>query len=155
MAEREILTTETVAYEGLFSVKDLIRLARDWAARKGYGVLEKKHEETVLPEGKTIAAEFEIAKRLTDYARSILKVAYSMKNLSEKVVERAGKKEKLSHGRVEITFEGVLETDWEKRWEVKPAFYLIRKFFEQYVYSSVISKFKSEIIEDLRFLELV
>ena len=153
MAEREVVLKEKVGYEGLFSVKELVRLAKDWASRKGYDAIEKKHYESVLAEGKKIDLELELSKRLTDYAKAVINLRYAFSDVTERVVERADKKETLNHGKVDLEFEGVLETDWEKRWEVKPTFYVLRKLFESYVYSPVINEFKKTIKEDLRYVK--
>lgn len=153
MTEREVVITTEIGYEGLFSVTDLLKLAKDWAVRKGYKISESEHYESVLPEGKKIDIEVELSKKLSDYAQSVISITYELEEVTERVVERAGKKQSLNQGKVAVYFEGLLKTDWEKRWEVKPTFYLIRKIFEQYVYSSAVGDFKKEVEEDVKYLK--
>ena len=73
--------------------------------------------------------------------------------IKDVVVERDGKKVKLQEGKAIISFDILLETDYENRWEVKPLFYVIRIIFEKYVYSPFISSFERQIKADYSLLK--
>jgi len=123
MAERLIVVDKArVEYEGLFEAKALYALFVDWARDKGYFLVEKKHSESVKPEGKYVDMEFEPFKKLTDYAKSIIKMRVTMHDVKDVVVEKDKTKRKFQQGKVSIVFDGILETDYEHRWETKPVF---------------------------------
>jgi len=154
MAERLIIVDkERLEYHGVFDAKEVIRVMDQWAKDKGYWLIEKRHGETTKPEGKLIDLDYEPFKKLTDYAKSIVKIRAQFQNVKDVVIERDGKKVKLQEGKIIIIFDGILETDYEHRWESKPVFYVLRTFFEKYVYTPFISGFEKGIKEDTMTLK--
>jgi len=149
MAERLIIVDkERLTYEGLFDAKGLFDVMKDWASDRGYWLIEKRHGEATKPEGKYIDMDFEPFKKLTDYAKSVVKIKAQFQEVKDVVVERDGKKVKLQEGRVLLTFDGILETDYEHRWETKPLFYILRTVFEKYVYTPFISGFERGVRQE-------
>ena len=154
MAERLIVVDkERLDYEGLFEAKELLRVMEQWAKDKGYWLIEKRHGEATKPEGKYIDMDFEPFKKFTDYAKSIIKIRAQFQDVKDAVVERDGKKVKLQDGKIIIIFDGILETDYEHRWESKPVFYVLRTIFEKYVYTPFVSGFERGVKEDLMSLK--
>lgn len=154
MAERLIvLDKERIDYEGLFEAKGLFEVMKQWASDKGYWLIEKKHGETTKPEGKYVDFDLEPFKKLTDYAKSIIKIRMQFSDVKDVTVDKDGKKTKIQEGKVVIIFDGILETDYEHRWEGKPVFYFLRTVFEKFVYTPFISGFERGIKEDTRALK--
>ncbi len=154
MAERLIVVDkERLDYEGLFEAKEVLRVMQGWATDKGYWLIEKRHGETTKREGKYIDMEFEPFKKYTDYAKSIIKISAQFNDVKDVTVERDGKKVKLQDGKIIIIIDGILETDYEHRWEAKPVFYLLRTVFEKYVYTPFISGFERGVKEDVMSLK--
>ena len=154
MAERLIVVDkERLDYEGLFEAKALFDVLKQWATDKGYWLIEKKHGEATRPEGKYIDFDLEPFKKFTDYAKSIIKIKMQFADVKDVTVEKDGKKTKLQDGKVIIVMDGILETDYEHRWEGKPILYLIRTVFEKYVYTPFISGFERGIKEDTMLLK--
>jgi hypothetical protein len=149
MAERLIVVDrEMLKFEGMFEAKAVVEVMQAWALDKGYWLIEKRHGEATKPEGKYIDMEFEPFKKLTDYAKSVIKIRAQFNEVKDIVVERDGKKTKLQEGKIIIAIDGILETDYEHRWESKPGFYVMRTLFEKYVYTPFISGFERGIRED-------
>ena len=69
------------------------------------------------------------------------------------IIEKDGKKVKMQEGKIIFIFDGILETDYEHRWESKPIFYVMRTVFEKYVYTPFISGFERGVKEDLMGLK--
>lgn len=148
MTEQDIVVDKlSLAYEGLFNLKDFYKLFEDFAKDRGYDFIELKHTESVTTEGKYVVFGWRFQKKLTDYAKSIINANIIFSELNERIVQKDKKREKLHTGKIQMSFDGILETDYEKRWIVKPAFYLMRALFEKYVYSPYILQFKKEIKE--------
>lgn len=154
MAEKEVVVDkDKLNFEGLFSLKDVHGILNDWANAKGLGFEEQLHTESVQPEGRFVEMEIVMDKKVSDYVKKIHRAKIQVSGMNDKVVERNGKKVKLQHGKIQFVFDGILETDFEKRWESKPLFYLIRSVFERYVYSPYLNQFRKEIKDDLSFLK--
>lgn len=154
MAERLIVVDkERLNYEGIFDAKELFAVLKDWATDRGYWLIEKKHGEAIKPEGKYIDMDFEPFRKYTDYAKSVIKIRAQFNELKDVVVERDGKKVKLQEGKVSFIFDGILETDYEHRWETKPIFHFLRTVFEKYVYTPFISGFERGVKEDTMSLK--
>lgn len=154
MAEKlMILQGDKLNYEGLFDMKELMAVVRQWASDTGYWVIDANQNESIRPEGKYITLDWIIFKKFTDYAKSLFKLNIQFQGIKDVVVERDGKKVKLQEGKAIISFDIILETDYENRWEVKPVFYVVRMVFEKYVYSPFISAFERQIRADYSALK--
>ena len=154
MAERLVVVEkEKISYDGLFESKELINVIKQWAADKGYAYFETSHTETTKPEGKYADITLAPFKKFTDYAKSIIRVRVQLNDVKDAIIERDNKKSKVQDGKAAITFEGILETDYEHRWESKPSFFIIRLIFHKYVYSPFISQHEKQIKDDLSTLK--
>ncbi len=154
MAERHIIIEkERLNYEGIFDSQGLFDLIKSWAADKGYWVVEKMHSESLRPEGKYIELGLNpVFKKLTDYAKSVIKIQIQMSEVKTVTVDIDKRKRKLQQGKIKIVFDGILETDYEHRWEMKPMFYVLRTIWEKYVFTPFISSFEKQIRTDLASL---
>jgi len=154
MSERLIVVDlEQVSFEGVFDAKGVVATMKDWAFDAGYFIIEKKHGESVTQEGKWVDMDMEAIKKLTDYAKSIVKIRLQFQDVKDIVVERDGKKVKVQEGKVELTLSGVLETDYEGRWESKPLFYVMRTIFEKYVLTPFVHGYERTVRHDLMLLK--
>ncbi|PIN76011.1 hypothetical protein COV18_01140 [Candidatus Woesearchaeota archaeon CG10_big_fil_rev_8_21_14_0_10_37_12] len=154
MAERFIAVGKNkVVYKGLFSTKEFYGVYKQWLSDKGYNPVEKSHVESVTADGKFVELKNEPFKKFSDYVKSIIRFYVQFNDLKDVVVERDGKKVKLQEGEVVMTFEGLLETDYEHHWEMKPLYYVLRTTFEKYVYTPYISGFQQKLLDDLNVLK--
>jgi len=153
MTEREIIVDKLrLSYTGLFSVKDLYALIDNWLYEKGYDKRENKNYEVVRPEGKFIELELSPWKKVTDYANNVILIRIIMEDIKEVEVEKDGKKFMLNQGKIKFVFDGILETDWEHRWEGKPIYYFIKVVFDKFIYKPFSKGFETGLQEDLMHL---
>jgi len=153
MPEREVVIDKLrLTYEGIFSMLELYKMIDEWFRWKGYDKRENKNIEIVKPEGKYIELEIEPWKKVTDYAKNIIKIKIQVTNLKEVEVEKDHTKMKMNHGRIQLVFDGYLETDYDSRWEGKPIFYFIRTVFDKYFYKPFTTGFQKGVKEDLMHL---
>ena len=154
MVERKLLIDEaSLDYEGLFSIVELYSVVDDYIKLKGYDKFENLNEENVYPAGKEIHIIIQPMKWHTDYVRKVLKVDMYAKNVKEVETEVDKVKVRLNQGKMKILFSCYLETDWEGRWEQKPAYYFIRTIFDKFIYRKHTKDFETEIISDLNELK--
>ncbi len=135
MAERHLIIDHLkFSYEGLFSVSELYSLIVSFFFEKGWDWVEKMNEEQITPQGKQIRLVLEPYKGVTDYHKLIIKMKVNMIDVKEVEVEKKGKKLKLDHGVVRITFDGYVLSDRHGVWEGKPFFWFLSFILEKYFY---------------------
>jgi hypothetical protein len=146
--KRPVIEHEQVVYEGIFSLKELYRLFFSWQSDKGYCPVEKRVHESVSKGSKHIEVELEPYKKFSDYAKSVIRIHITGHNITDVEVEKDGHKKKMQKGKVIMTFDSWLETDYEHKWETQPVFYVLRSVFEKYVYTPFLSGFISSVRND-------
>ncbi len=148
MAEREVMVDKMrLTYEGLFSIYELYKMMDEWFEEKGYDKREVKNIESVFPEGKYIEIIMEPWKKLTDYAKSVIKVRMIFSDIKEVQVEKEGVKVNLNQGRAHFVFDAYLETDYEHKWEAKPMFFFIKTLYDKYFYKSYTKQLQAEVVD--------
>jgi hypothetical protein len=153
MPEREVIVDKMrLTYEGLFSVRELYKMIDEWFRWKGYDKRENKNIEVVKPDGKYIEIELEPWKKVTDYAKNVIKIRIQMNNIKDVEVEKDHTKLKLNQGKIQLVFDAFLETDYEARWEGQPVFYFIRTVFDKYFYKPFTAGFQKGVKEDVLHL---
>jgi len=151
--KRIIVEKETISYEGLLDVKELYKLINEWSDSKDYVPVEKSCQECVSKVGKCVECEMEPFKKLTDYAKSVIKINVKVDECVDVKVKRAGKEQKLQKGKLTVEFKGTLETDYEHRWERYSWMYVIRGLFEKYFWTPLFSGFEKVVREDIDHLK--
>jgi len=154
MVEKDIVVDQLrLTYDGLFSVKELYKLITEWLEEKGYDQKETKNIESITPDGKYIEIELLPWKKFTDYIKSMIRIRMIFSGIKEVEVEKDGIKIKLNQGKAQFVFDGYLQTDWENRWEEKPAFILIRTLFDKYFYSPFMTGYRGHLKDNVMDLQ--
>ncbi|MBD3361239.1 hypothetical protein GF358_00435 [Candidatus Woesearchaeota archaeon] len=136
--QQTIVPKETISFEGIFSIKELRDLIMDWIFAKAYVPIEAKAQQVFKKDAKFFEFNFKPYKKLSDYAKSVIKITVSAFDCKDVNVTIAGKKKKMQEGKVVIKVEGILETDYEAKWE-KPWLYAMRVIAEKYILAPFIS----------------
>jgi hypothetical protein len=154
MSEKKLLIDEDeITYEGLFDMKELYALIDDYLKFKGYDKFEPKNDESVYAGGKNIQIILTPAKWHTDYVKKIMKIELLVTDMKDIETEIDKVKVTVNQGKVSIKFSGILETDWEGRWEQRPLYLFFRTLFEKFVYKGEMKRFEDEIIADVKELK--
>ncbi|HII29939.1 hypothetical protein COT48_03610 [Candidatus Woesearchaeota archaeon CG08_land_8_20_14_0_20_47_9] len=144
MAERTIVVDGlTLNYEGIFSVADLFQVIENWLREKGYDKRETRNQEHVKPSGRYIELLLEPWKKVSDYARLVIKMEIYMHDITDVDVEKDGRTLRLNNGKLSIVFFGFLETDYELRWEARPFYVFTRTFFDKLFYRAYTKEYTS------------
>ena len=150
MAERVLVVDHLkLNYEGIFNVTELYQIVDTYLRDKGFDKKEVRNMEIIRPEGKYIEIELEPWKKITDYAKHVLKIRIRMLHVKEIKVQRENYTVKLNKGRVNITFDGFLETDYEHRWEQKPFYFFLRTMFDKFVYPGYTRQWEGILKENV------
>ncbi|MCB9358451.1 hypothetical protein H6503_00825 [Candidatus Woesearchaeota archaeon] len=145
-------------YEGLFVVQDLYKLIDEYYEEKGYDKREFKNAEIVRDDGvRFIEIIFEPWKKITDYAKSVVKLRMLMENVKDVEIEKDGVKVNAHHGQLSFVFDVYVDTDYEERWGGKwgnKAIYaFIRLLFDKYFFKRYTQQYFAEALDDYKLLQ--
>lgn len=153
MPEKKSVLDKKFSYSGLFSVKDLYKLIRNWLSEKDYDVFEADHTQDVFEDGKQILILLVIKRKISDYAQIGGKIKIAFKKIEDVVVEQNSHNAKLSKGAFEIKFEILLVTDYEKSWENNAVQYFLRAVMDKFVFKSYIRQAEDQATTEFGQLE--
>jgi len=150
MAEKDRLFKTKLKHKGIFDFKDTYSMVYDWLTNEGYDINEKIYKENIGAGGaKEIEIEWVALRKVSDYFRFIIKIKFHIIGMTDVEVEIDGKKEKMNKGQFEFTIQGVLEKDWESRWENNPFFKFLRTMYDRYLIPSRIESYEGKLIGEV------
>ncbi|MBW3012261.1 hypothetical protein KY311_03680 [Candidatus Woesearchaeota archaeon] len=152
MAEKRTIRTRAVQYEGLFNVRDFYKLIADWALEKGYGRNEMMHSEQVSESGKNIHMVLELPKKVSDYAKNVIKVEINMADVKEVVIKKKDKSQTLNQGSVNVAITALFVTDYENRWQQSPTKVFFRTLVDKFIMKTPLSEARQILIDELNHL---
>ena len=138
-----------LTYEGIFNISELYKLIDNLQRARWYDKNDLRNIEKVRPEGKYVEIEMYPWRKISDYARSRIRMRFIMTDIKDVEVERDGVKAKMQQGRIHAVFDGYLETDYENRWEQKPIFYFLRGVVDKFIYAHYTEGYKSIVKDDV------
>jgi hypothetical protein len=153
MAEtKTLIWLKPLKYTGLVDLKGLYKTLDKWLTDNHYDKVERRNNEHVSEEGRQIVLELVPYKKITDYAKVVIRVYAEMTNLTERVVERNGLKHKYHHGDLFFSFDCFLVTDYEQHWETRATYYFLRTLVDKFVYKGYTKRFEGEAVSDCKEL---
>jgi hypothetical protein len=153
-AQREILVErQKMHYEGLFNVADLYRTIDEYYEEKGYDKREIKNAEIVRDDGiRYIEIIFAPWKKITDYAKVIIKTRMIMENVKQVEIEKEDLKIKANEGKVLFQFSVFLDTDYEDKWASSPLQTFFRIIFDKFFFKKYTERYQAEAMDDFKML---
>ena len=153
-AQRTYLVTKSkFQYEGLFIIQDLYKVVDEYYEEKGYDKREIKNAEIVRDDGvRFLELMFEPWKKITDYAKSVIKLQIIMEDVREVEIERNGLKIRAHHGRVLCVFDAYVETDYESIWERSVTRAVIRVLYDRFFLKHYTKQYNAEVLDDYKML---
>lgn len=153
MSEKNIVVkASTIEYDGLFNIKDFLSYIYGYASEKGYTKLEFRHEEIVKQKGKDLTLDLGFEKKISDYAKIMIKCDLLFTDISDKEAVIDKKKLIFQSGKITFNSAGVLITDYENRWEKRPVYVFTRSLFDRYIYKNYTDQFSDVLKEDTKNL---
>jgi len=145
MAEKDTVFKGKFKQKGIFDFKDFYAFAYDWLNGEGYNVTENVYSEEITGDSKKIEIEWVAKKKISDYFRFVIKINWMIIGLKNVEVEREGKKLKMNSGQVEVKISGVLEKDYENKWEDHPFWKFLRGVYDRYIIRSRIEQYEDKL----------
>ena len=153
MSEKKLVVDHLkLQYDGLFESTALYQYIDEWLREKGFDKREVRNREHVSPQGKFVEIEMQPWKKITDYAKHIIRIEVRMTKLKDVEVEQEKHKIRMQKGKVVVTIDAFLETDYEHRWEQRPLYFFLRTIFDKFIYRSYTSRFEDLLVESVNQL---
>ena len=150
MGERRLVVDHLrVKYEGLFDLFELYKLIDSWLREKAFDKREVRNQEHVRQDGKYVELVLMPWKKISDYARHVVRMEIRAFKLKEVIVTMDGRKVKMNKARLDIIIDAYLDTDYEGRYETKPFYFFIRTIFDKFVYRTYSTQFEELLVENV------
>jgi hypothetical protein len=135
MAEKNlIINNRELEYSGIFSVDDLFTLINSCLEKKGYTKKEKKNEEVIGEEGKSVFLELRPYKHVKENVLLWIKIKIGMQNIVDVKHDFEGVERMLQKGDLKIIFDSWLWTDNESNWMERPYYSFMQAFIHKWIY---------------------
>ena len=146
---RHVVDHLKLNYEGLVSIHDLYELIESWLKNKGFDRRERINQEIVRPTGKHIQLVLEPWKKTSDYVQEFARIEIRMLDIVDVKVKVDGKRRTVQKGKVRITFDGFLDTDYEGKWETLPLAFAIRTLIDKFFYKKYYEEEEHLLVENI------
>lgn len=150
MVEKDKLFETKIKQKGVFDFKETYNVLYEWLIDEGYDVNEKEYKEVIGPGGaKEILVKWEARRKISDYFRFIIKIQFHILGMKDVEVEIDGVKTPMNTGQFELKAGGVLEKDYENRWENHPFFKFFRTLYDRYLIPARIEQYEGKLIAEV------
>jgi len=146
MANTDILIKEgelDISQTSVFNFYEFYTTTKTWFKDNGYIHIEKEYEEIIKGKTKDVNIKWNGDKKFDDYTKAIIKVEIKLSDSNQ--IEN--KKEKLTKGKLKISFSANMVTDYEDKIN-SPVGKLWRGLQEKFFSPHKRFKFEKEIKED-------
>ncbi|MBU1976212.1 MAG: hypothetical protein KKG59_07455 [Nanoarchaeota archaeon] len=142
-----------IEYSGLMDVRGFNKMLDTFFKEKLYDKREQKNYEEVFEDGKQITIEMFPYKKISDNIMFEIRLFMIFQRLKEIEIEKSGRKVKLLRGKVMISMDGYVISDYENKWDKTPFWYFLRVIFDKYFYRNYISDARKEFLTECTLLE--
>ncbi len=150
MSEKDTIFNTGVKWVGFANWRGFYKFCYDWLMEEtGLDWLqEEKYEESLKGNQKDLDIKWSGPKKLTDYFRIWIKVEFEIRDLEEVEINRDGQKIKTNKGRFKIKIKGILERDYQGKFEKSAWNKFLRSIYEKWVIPSRIDQFEGKIFSE-------
>tara|TARA_Y100000310_G_scaffold135179_1_gene134052 strand:- start:1773 stop:2273 length:501 start_codon:yes stop_codon:yes gene_type:complete len=145
MPEKKDVFKQQVKQKGFFNYDELYKFCFNWLKEENYIISEDKYVEKVSSFGKEVEIKWTAKKKISDYFRNVIELKWHIIGLTDAEVEIGGQKQKTNKGEVKIDIKGILERDYEKRWEDKPAWKFLRGIYDKYIIRTTMEQYETTL----------
>lgn len=146
--EKDKITETKVKRAGLFDFKELYQFVYRWLNEEGYDTDETKYIEEVTGDSKKVEILWEANKKITDYFKIYMKLAWRIIGLKSVEVEQNGKKVKMNTGVFEVKITGTLIRDYMGTWDNTPIMKFLRGVYDKYIIRATVEKYEVKVFGD-------
>lgn len=147
MAERDQIFSSKIKYDGIFNFSAFYKFCYDWLVEEiGLEMSEDAYKEKITGDSKNIDIEWSGYKKVSDYFRFDVKVAFQIIGLSKLELNQDGRKVKTNKGSVELKIKGTLVRDYKGKFEMSASKKFMRSVYEKFIIPSRIDETEGYIV---------
>lgn len=149
MSEKDKITKEKLFYKGIVNLSEAYEYAYSFL-REGeeYGITEEYYSEKISGESKDVEIKWVATKKVTDYFKINLDIKWKVLGMKNIEVEIDGKKKEMNKvSELSIDIKGVLEKDYNSKWESNPTHKFFKEMYHKYVIPQRTEKKENDVIE--------
>ena len=145
--EKDTIFQSKVKYSGVFVFSEFYKFCYDWLVDEfGLEVVEEKYVEKIKGTTKDIEFKWTGTKKVTDYFKFEVKVAFKVEGLEDVEVIQDKIKKKMNKARVEIKISSTLIKDYEGKFEQSAFKKFLRSIYEKWVIPARIAQFEDKLV---------
>jgi hypothetical protein len=145
--EEDTIFSSKIKFNGVFSFKDFYKFCYDWLTEENnWEVKEEKYAEKLSGDSKDIDVEWAFSKKVTDYFKFKGKVKFKINALTNIEIMQGEAKVKTNKGSVEISIKGVLQRDYEGKFDRSSYRKFLRSIYDKWIIPSRIDEFEGRLI---------
>lgn len=148
MEEKRIFAS-IIRHKGLFNLADLLDFMYDWCMDEQYKVMEKRYDEKIAGDTKSIDIKRDCDRKISDYFRGRIKLRIIVKDMKKMEVKREGEKVSINSGTIQIKFTALLMSDYQGKWENMPFKKFFRDFYDRYIIRARIEELEKKVEADM------
>jgi len=148
MVEKDKVWSGKLKHTGIVDFKELYNFCYTWLTDEDYFVIEKNYNEKITPQGKEVEIQWVAFRKISDYFRFELKFTWRV-ILTPIEVEKNGKKIKADKAYIEIKIDGVLQKDYEHRWENNSFLKFLRGLYDRYIIRGRIEDYETKLYDEI------
>lgn len=148
MPEEETIFSSKMSYNGIFSFSDFYNFCYNWLGEEtGLFVSEDKYSEKLAGDSKGIEIEWTGFRKLTDYFQFKMKIKIRINGLAKVEINQGGVKINTNKGSIEVKIEGILQRDYNGKFESSAFQKFLRGIYEKWVIPSRIEHFQGVVMQ--------
>mgnify|MGYP001595893206 CR=1 FL=1 len=148
MAEKDTIFSAKIKQVGLANFKDFYSFAYDWLVGEGYDITEKKYSEKVGGDSKDIDIEWDAVRKISDYFKFVMNITWQILGLKDAEVVKDNKKIITNKASFEIKVKGILNKDYENKWEDHPFWKFLRGVYDRYIIRTRVTEYENKLFRE-------
>ena len=149
MAEKDTIFSSKIKYNGIFSFQDFYKFCYDWLKDEtGLDMSEGKYAEKLTGDSKNIDVEWSGSKKVTDYFKFEVKLAFKITGLTVVEISNGNSKIKTNKGSVEVSTKGIIIRDYQGKFDTNAFNKFLRSIYEKWVIKSRIDAMEGKLAGD-------
>lgn len=149
MPEKDKIFSSKIKYVGVFGFTDFYRFCYEWLVEEmGMAIMEDKYIEKLSGDSKNIDVEWTGSRKVTDYFKFEVKVAFRIIGLKKIEVQRGNAKVKTDEGSVEVKLAANLIRDYEGKFEKGALSKFMRAIYEKWVIPARVGDYEDKLAGD-------
>ena len=148
MVEKDLVWKGKLKHTGIIDSRELYTFCYKWLTDEDYFIVEKVYNEKITKDGKEVEIKWFAFRKISDYFRFYLKIDWRIILTPVEAIKNGGKV-KAEKGILEIKIDGVLEKDYEHRWENNGFLKFLRGVYDRYMIRTRVEQYEERLMEEV------